>query len=160
MLDLLFLSLISLATLFRDEITEPAMSTTTTATVVAVLDGDTIDVQLADGARERVRYIGIDTPEENSNGVPECFAQEATVANQQWVAGKTITLVSGNENRDQYSRLLRYVYVDGELVNELLVRDGFAVTLTIPPNTRLASTFQKHERDAQAQARGLWGACR
>ena len=129
-----------------------------TAEVTSVVDGDTIDV-LLDGREERVRYIGIDTPEYN-NGEAECFAEEATNANEVLVSGALVRLEADQENRDRFGRLLRYVYVDGLLINEELVRNGYATTLTIPPNTQKKDQLAAREAEAQRLERGLWQNCR
>jgi len=91
--------------------------------VTSVIDGDTIE--LASG--ERVRYIGIDTPETHHPDKPiECFGIEATVRNRELVEGKDIELVSEGEDRDKFGRLLRHVFIDGTFVNAQLVWEGFA----------------------------------
>lgn len=131
---------------------------TTTAQVIHVIDGDTIDVRIAEEVM-RVRYIGIDTPEPYAGTAPECFAADASAANRSLVAGQTVALVADQEDRDTYNRLLRYVYVDDVLVNAELLRGGFATTLTIPPNTRFARQFAELQATAQNQSRGLWAAC-
>ena len=100
------------------------------ADVVDVIDGDTIEVEI-DGVTERVRYIGIDTPE-----IGQRCAEEATEANRRLVSGKRIMLVPDKENRDIYDRLLRYVYSGGELVELKLVELGLARPLKIFPNVR------------------------
>jgi micrococcal nuclease len=132
------------------------------ATVVRVVDGDTIVARLADGRFERVRYIGMDTPEDVKPGVPvQCFSLRAAAANRALVAGRGVRLVPGAEPRDRYGRLLAYVYrrADGLFVNAELVRRGFARTLTIPPNTRYAGRFAALADAARRAGRGLWGAC-
>lgn len=129
------------------------------AEVVRVVDGDTIEVDL-DGRVEDVRYIGIDTPESVKPGTPvECFGEEASDANRELVEGERVALVFDRELRDRYGRLLAYVYVDGTLVNAELVRDGFARTLEIPPNTTEAEALSRLERRAAVAGRGLWGSC-
>jgi micrococcal nuclease len=128
------------------------------ATVVRVIDGDTIKVMI-DGQEEAVRYIGIDTPEPYRDGQPACYSQAATARNTELVAGAQVALISDTEDRDKYDRLLRYVYVDEVFVNELLVAEGYATTLRIEPNTTEATTLQQAEDTARAQALGLWGAC-
>lgn len=133
------------------------------ATVVSVLDGDTILVDVGD-KQEYVRLIGIDAPERSSieggvEVVTECYAQEATQRVVDLLLHKHVHLVRDVENRDKYNRLLRHVYIDEVLVGEELVRDGYARTLTIPPNTRHADRLQEAQRAAQASDRGLWGAC-
>lgn len=134
-------------------------SATTTAAVVRVIDGDTIDVQWR-GTVERVRYLGIDTPEPYAGSAAECYAAAASAANRKLVADKTVSLVRDTENRDAYNRLLRYVYVDDTFVNAALVQSGHATALPIKPNTRYAQRFYKLEQAAAAEAVGLWSACR
>jgi len=129
---------------------------TTTATVVKVIDGDTIKV-LQEGEELTVRYIGIDTPEPYRDKEPACFSKEASARNVALVAGKTVELVADSELRDRYSRELRYVYVDGLFVNEVLVTEGYAKTLTIEPNVRFAEHFSELEQVAKKQLVGLWG---
>ena len=131
---------------------------TTTATVTAVIDGDTIDVQFGT-TTARVRYIGIDTPEPYRDEEPACFSTEASAANRQLVAGKQVTLVADQEDTDKYDRLLRYVYVDEVMVNAELVRGGYATTLPIKPNTTHASEFLALQQAAKQAGLGLWGSC-
>lgn len=129
------------------------------AEVVRVVDGDTIEVDLG-GRVEDVRYIGIDTPESVKPGTPvECFGEEASDANRELVEGERVGLVFDRELRDRFGRLLAYVYVGGTFVNAELVRDGFARTLEIPPNTAEAEALSRLERGAAAAGRGLWGSC-
>lgn len=132
------------------------------ATVVRVVDGDTILVRLAGGGVERVRYIGIDTPESVKPGTPvQCFAKAAAAANRRLVAGRRVRLERDVEARDRYGRLLAYVrrLPDGLFVNAELVRRGYAVTLTIPPNVRFAARLASLARAARAAGSGLWSAC-
>ena len=77
------------------------------------------------------------------------------------VAGRTVRLVPDAEARDRYGRLLAYVYRarDGVFVNERLVQDGYARTLTIRPNTHFASRFSVLQNLAKSERRGLWGRC-
>lgn len=127
--------------------------------VVRVVDGDTIHVQLGD-RREKVRYIGMDTPESVKPGTPvQCFAKAASAANARLVDGRRVRLELDAEERDRYGRLLAYVYVGRVFVNAELVRRGFAVQLTIPPNVRYADRFRTLARDAREHGRGLWSAC-
>lgn len=129
------------------------------AEVLDVTDGDTIRVLLG-GEEESVRYIGIDTPESVAPGEPvECFGPAASAANLRLVGGETVALAFDDERRDQYGRLLAYVYVGDTFVNAELVRDGFARTLTISPNTDFAAFFDRLVGRAGAAGRGLWGAC-
>ena len=130
--------------------------------VVRVVDGDTIHVQV-DGRREKVRYIGVDTPESVKPGTPvQCFAKRASAFNKHLVAGERVRLVPDAEARDRYGRLLAYVYRvrDGLFVNAELVRRGYAVTLTIPPDVAHAAEFRRLAAGARRAGRGLWSACR
>jgi micrococcal nuclease len=139
-----------------------AESGTDTGTVVRVIDGDTIHVRLG-GVRERVRYIGVDTPETHKPGTPvECYGRAASARNEQLVAGERVRLKTDAEARDRYGRLLAYVYRvrDGRFVNAELVRGGYAQPLTIPPNVRHAEAFADLAREARGADRGLWRACR
>jgi micrococcal nuclease len=132
-----------------------------TAHVVRIVDGDTIKVQVA-GRSDTVRYIGIDTPESVKPGTPvQCFAHAASAANARLVAGRTVRLEVGAEPRDRYGRLLAYVYRagDGTSVNARLLTAGYARTLTIPPNDRLASRFAALQEAARRERRGLWRVC-
>jgi micrococcal nuclease len=127
--------------------------------VVEVVDGDTIKVSI-DGALYTVRYIGVDTPETKHPTVGvECFGREASAANQQLVGGKTVLLEKDISETDRYGRLLRYVWLDGELVNERLVREGYAVSSTYPPDVKYQERFLAAQKEAREANRGLWGAC-
>lgn len=129
--------------------------------VTRVVDGDTIVVRL-EGRNERVRYIGMDTPETVKPGSPvECYGKAASAENKRLVDGRRVKLEFDVERRDRYDRLLAYVrLLDGRMVNEELVRRGYATQLTIPPNVRYATRFRKAERAARAAGRGLWDSCR
>jgi len=134
---------------------------TSTGRVVKVIDGDTIHVQLG-ATREKVRYIGVDTPETKhpTKGV-QCFGERASRFNAQLVGGERARLVRDVEERDRYGRLLAYVYRarDGLFVNAELARQGFATVLTIAPDVRHAGDFVAAARDAREHGRGLWSAC-
>jgi micrococcal nuclease len=129
--------------------------------VVRVVDGDTILVAL-DGRRERVRYIGVDTPETVKPDTPvQCFGQRASAYNHALLDGRSVRLVGDAEARDRYGRLLAYVYRagDGLFVNAALVRGGYATTLTIPPNVAHADELAALAGEARRAGRGLWSAC-
>lgn len=138
----------------RDETPQSA-----SAVVTRVVDGDTVEVQL-DGEIEDVRYIGVDTPETVKPGAPvDCFGPQASDFNHRLVERRRVRLVFGVERRDQYGRLLAYVYLGNRFVNAELLRRGLAETLTIPPNDRFAARFERLEIAAARAGRGLWGAC-
>jgi endonuclease YncB( thermonuclease family) len=127
------------------------------AFVIYVVDGDTIDVVI-DNVEYRVRYLLIDTPETKhpDKGV-EPFGPEASQANQELVLGKNVLLEKDVSETDQYGRLLRYVYVDGLLVNEELLRRGLARVTTFPPDVKYVDRFLAVEQEAHEAGRGLWG---
>jgi micrococcal nuclease len=127
---------------------------------VRVVDGDTIVVSI-DGTTERVRYIGIDTPESVKPGVPvQCWAKRASALNRSLVSGRTVRLTFDHERRDRYGRLLAYVTrEDGLDVNGRLLQEGAARTLEISPNTSRASSYRKLQSDARSRSMGLWSVC-
>jgi micrococcal nuclease len=124
--------------------------------VERVVDGDTIHVRL--GARvEKVRYIGINTPEvHHPTKGEEPGGREATEVNRRLVEGKRVRLELDVRERDRYGRLLAYVWVGDVMVNAELVRLGFAQVMTIPPNVRYQETLLKLQREARDAGRGLW----
>ena len=125
-----------------------------TGVVTEVVDGDTIVVQ----GVGTVRYVGIDTPELHHPRKPlQRLARRASEENRRLVAGRRVRIVLDREARDRYGRLLGYIYVGDVMVNEVLVRRGYARTLTIPPNTAHAATFAMLERSARQARIGLWG---
>lgn len=129
-----------------------------TGTVTRVVDGDTIHVEL-DGRVEKVRYIGMDTPElHHPARGEEPGGREAADINRRLVLGKTVRLELDVRERDRYRRLLAYVWVGDVLVNAELVRLGYAHAMTMPPNVIYARRMVRLEREAREAGRGLWGA--
>lgn len=124
--------------------------------VAQVFDGDT--VRLADGSR--VRLIGINTPEHGRDGAPdEPFARAASTALRRLLAGEDdhIALRLGEERRDRYGRLLAHAYLpDGRSIGRLLLEDGLALHVTVPPNTFRHRCYARAERVARTADRGLW----
>jgi micrococcal nuclease len=110
------------------------------------------------GRRERVRYLGIDTPETKhpTRGV-EPYGPEAAEANRRLVQGRLVRLEFDVQPRDQYGRLLAYVYVGEVMVNAELVRQGYALLSTYPPNVTHEALFVRLQREAREAKRGLWG---
>jgi micrococcal nuclease len=138
------------------------------AVVTAIVDGDTIDVDVSD-REERVRLIGIDTPEiahpafgDRPPNDTECFGDEAQRYTGELLGvGSGVRLERDVVARDDYGRLLAYVYraSDGAFVNYEIVRQGFAQPLTIAPNTTFAELFVEAARAAEHDDVGLWAAC-
>ncbi len=128
------------------------------ASVVRVVDGDTIRVRIA-GAEERVRYIGIDTPETAGSPAGEQpFGPDAAAFNEHLVGGRRLCLERDVSERDRYGRLLRYAWLDdGTLVNERLLEAGLARVVTFPPDVKYHETrLLPAQRAAMAAGRGMW----
>ncbi len=128
-------------------------------TVSKIIDGDTLDVKLPHGATERVRLIGIDTPESVDPRRPvQCFGYEASAYLKKLIGTQPVYIERDalSDDRDKYGRLLRYIFLpDNTFVNEKMVADGYAYAYT-----RFAFTFKTSfvaaQRDARAGSRGLW----
>ena len=139
--------------------TAPATSTTVKvlgpemATVASVTDGDTIRVILADGSNVPVRLIGIDAPE-----TADALTAEATAFLASLLEGQEVYLVPDVSDRDMYDRLLRYVYVGENFINEEMVENGFAVAKEYPPDTAHADELAQAQQRAETQSYGLWSA--
>lgn len=125
--------------------------------VINVVDGDTI--KIATG--QTVRYIGIDTPETVHPDKPVmCYGKEAAAKNTELVEGKVVELEKDVSETDKYGRLLRYVWLEDELVNEFLVREGYAQSSSYPPDVKYQSRFVSAQRLARSEEKGLWSrAC-
>ena len=134
-----------------------------TATVVEVVDGDTVVLDVG-GREEPVRLIGIDTPEVfvDEGEQPECYGPEASAFTKGLLPpGTAVRLERDVVGRDDYDRLLAYVYLvaDGRMVNEAIIAGGFATPLSIVPNTAYAARFVAAASAAEAAGLGLWGVC-
>lgn len=130
------------------------------ATVTAVIDGDTIEVDLGQGNIQRVRYIGIDTPESVDPRKPiQCFSKEATAKNKELVGNGIVGLEKDVSETDKYGRLLRYVYVGDVLINHVLVAEGFANARSYPPDIKYQERLFQAEQQARTVKKGLWGSC-
>jgi micrococcal nuclease len=132
------------------------------ATILRVVDGDTIVVALGEAA-ETVRLIGIDTPESVARDRPdECFGAEASHRLAELLPpGTAVLLTRDVEPRDLYDRLLAYVHRpdDGLFVNAAQVAGGYAEAKDYPPNTTHRADFERAERAARRAGLGLWSAC-
>ena len=137
--------------------TDTAATTTAEYYKVArVIDGDTIELENG----ERVRYIGMDTPETVHPSKPvQCFGKAASAENSKLVSGKTVRLEKDVSDTDKYGRLLRYVYVDDVFVNLELVKRGFAFSYSYPPDIKFQNEFLSAEQFARENKIGLWASC-
>lgn len=144
--------------LAADGIAAPPVPTPTPPGLVSclvsnVVDGDTIDViNCADAGR--IRLILIDTPE--VFGGAECFGVEASNYTKAALTGKVVGLERDVSNTDQYGRYLRYVWIEGVLFNEQIVRDGYATMATYPPDVKYQARIQAAQQEASMNDRGLW----
>lgn len=129
--------------------------------VTAFHDGDTISVDMQ-GHEERIRFIGVDTPEtQDPRKAVQCFGKAASSFTQELIGNNPVRLEADpiNSNRDRYDRLLRYVYLpDGRLVQAELVKQGYGFAYTAFPFTKSAE-FSAYQREAREQNRGLWSEC-
>jgi len=121
-----------------------------------VVDGDTIE--LSDG--RKVRYIGIDTPEtKDPRKEVQCFGEEASAYNQDLVEGKVVAIEADVVDKDRYDRLLRYVWLEDEMINKKLVAEGYAYASSYPPNVKYQTQFKLAQQQAREQNLGLWAEC-
>lgn len=124
--------------------------------VSEVIDGDTIILSTG----ERVRYIGIDTPETvHPTKDKECYGSEASRINEEWVLGKEVRLEKDVSEIDRYGRLLRYVWLDEKMINQELVKQGYAIAKAYPPDVKYQKIFETDQLIAQSKNVGLWKNC-
>jgi micrococcal nuclease len=133
------------------------------ATVVRVVDGDTIIVKFEGSSQQtRVRLIGVNAPESVSSGPIECYGKKAAAFTTATLLPSTkVILTFDKERLDKYGRTLAYVRtVKGLDVQRTLLQGGFATTMSIKPNTARAIEFKAFEQAARLAKFGLWGACK
>jgi micrococcal nuclease len=149
----------------------PACAQSRSVTVTRVIDGDTIDV-VSEGHHQRVRLIGIDTPESRNNQRSLIQANKANITKKEIIKmgscahsfteallpiGQQVTLVTDTQKRDKYRRTLAYVYLpNGQMVNEVIISQGYAYPLTIAPNVLYEKLFRQRFADSRKAERGLW----
>lgn len=124
------------------------------AEVTTITDGDTFRIRTNEGNTEKVRMLLIDTPEIGEQ--PEPYALEAREYTEELLGGQTIHLEFDESERDQYGRLLAYVYVDDRMVNELLLEQGLARVAVFPPDTRYVDDFREIESKAREAKLRVW----
>lgn len=127
------------------------------ATVVEIVDGDTIKIDYH-GKIEKLRMIGIDTPESVHPNKKKNTKQGKTASNftKQELLNKKIEVEFDVQKRDKYGRLLGYVYVDGKMYNKTLLEEGYARLATYPPNVRYVDDFKEIQKQAQQNKKGFW----
>jgi micrococcal nuclease len=124
--------------------------------VIRVVDGDTIHVKLGERV-EKVRYIGVNTPElHHPTRGEEPGGRAAAAVNRRLVGGQRVRLEHDVQSRDRHGRLLAYVWIGELMVNAELIRLGYAQVMTVPPNVRHQDLFLKLQREARDAGRGLW----
>lgn len=123
------------------------------ALVVRVVDGDTFEIE----GGERVRLIGIDTPETVKPNVSvECFGKQSSERLKHLIEGKMVRLERDRTDRDRYARLLRYAYLGDVLINEALVREGYAESVAYKPDTAKQALLDRAEEAARDEKIGRW----
>ncbi len=148
-----------------------ASAKTYPAKVVRVVDGDTIEVSFS-GEKHMVRLIGMDTPESVYNKRTKKQAKESDMSQKEIVAlgkaakrfvqsrvktGDIIRIEYGTLSKDKYGRLLCYVFLEnGAMLNKVIIKNGYAVPLTIPPNVKYKNEFLAAYRYARKNSKGLW----
>lgn len=127
--------------------------------VSKVVDGDTFWVIKSNGKEEKIRLIGINTPESRNTGRTqvEYFGKEASTYVKSLLSGRRVRLEYDVGRYDRYKRTLAYAFLeDGTFLNALLVKEGYANVATYPPNVKYVDLFTKLEREARNNKRGLW----
>ena len=136
-----------LVLLFLIGCTSEIENITSLAVVERVVDGDTVVLNNS----EKVRFICINTPEKNEDGYIE-----ATNFLKDTLLNKTVLLVKDTTDKDKYGRLLRYVYLNGTLVNSLIAEKGFGKSFPYAPDIKLCDEIKKAEEEANLSKLGVW----
>ncbi|MEX0983952.1 MAG: thermonuclease family protein [Actinomycetota bacterium] len=152
------LGLLTSACTIAETSTAPSAGSRVAVVVTRVVDGDTAHVDL-DGRDVTVRFIGIDTPEVAPDQPRECFGPEASAYTTDRLEAQEVDLEFDVERTDRYDRTLAYIWIGQELFNETLVREGYALITTFPPNVRYVERYIEAQRAARSEGAGLWGAC-
>lgn len=154
----------------EEQATAPVQSSSfAKATVTRVVDGDTMDVSYEDGSTQRIRFIGVNTPETKhpTKGV-EFYGHEASNYTKDSLTGKSVYLQKDVSDTDQYGRGLRYVWLEipsdenseqeirSKMFNAILVLNGYANVMTYPPDVKYAEHFKAFQSEAKASNTGLW----
>ena len=119
----------------------------TVNTVTHIVDGDTFDI----ASGERIRMIGIDTPERG-----EYFYKEASARLEELIGGKEVILTKDVSETDRYGRLLRHVYYNGVWINKQMIDEGLAKLATFPPDVAHVEVFEQAQQKARDNKVGMW----
>lgn len=158
LLTVIILITIGIYTVWNEEETEPTRDGLIPVELVKTIDGDTIKI-MYDGKEQNVRYLLIDTPETNHPRLgKQPYGEQAKQRNQELMnSGKLEIEFDIGEKYDKYGRLLAYIYIDGESVQEKLLEEGLArVAYVYPPNTRHLDPFEKAQQRAKKAGIGIW----
>lgn len=125
--------------------------------VIRVVDGDTIVIDF-DSTDEKVRLIGVDTPESvhPDKTKNSAFGEEVSRYSKSQLAGKSVGIEFDVQERDQYGRLLAYVYIGNEMYNKKLLEMGYASVATFPPNVKYVDEFTEIQKNARENGVGMW----
>lgn len=154
----------------NDEVSGKEVSSLLTATVTYVMDGDTAQVTIAGGGEERVRFIGVDTPE-STLGKSDPYGKEATAYTKNKLEGQQVWLELDVAERDRYGRILAYIWLEepknfseeeirSKMFNASLLLKGYAQVMTVPPNIKYVDYFMSFQREARDTDMGIWGLAR
>jgi len=136
------------------------------ARVTKAVDGDTVYVKLENGKEEKARFIGVDTPESTTQVEP--YGKEAAAYTKSKLLNKDVWLELDVQERDKYGRLLAYVWLSPptkendkeirtKMFNAVLLLEGYAQVMTVPPNVKYAEYFREYQQEAREKNAGLWG---
>ena len=128
------------------------------ATVVRIVDGDTVKVAFAEGKEETIRLLLVDTPETvHPSKDVEPFGPEASAFAKRTLAGQQVGIELDVSERDRYGRMLAYIWIGDRLFNEMLLEEGLArVAYVYPPNVKYVDRFRDVQKQAQLAGKGLW----
>lgn len=127
--------------------------------VKKIVDGDTFWADDGSPKGIKVRLIGIDAPESRKSFKKEVgvYGKESKAYLSKLLKGKKVKLVYDIDPLDQFGRTLAYAYLeDGTFVNADLVKNGYAIILTVPPNIKFADHFYRLQQKARESKKGLW----
>lgn len=134
--------------------------TSSSVQIIQVFDGDTFSAKI-NGVTEKIRILGIDTPEvAGGYREGECFGENASAFTKKVLAGKSVVLIPSKtgDDTDQYGRYLRYVEIDGKDFGKILLEEGYAQSYKKFPHDKRA-VYNTLESQAKTQQKGLWGKC-